>query len=445
VIGLILSLIIGYLVIKDLVKRALISTQEDIPNNAIYLGASSAFLVHHIFDYLLESPAYVVTLILLVSLGVGRSGDTFKQVQYNFARVFVLIILVAGWIPLGTSLQPSLRYSRGVDAFREGDVETAANEICIAADDTQSSFYDFQCGLAIAYQYIEDPDLDYLQEATGYYREGLFLDPTWAIHHANDAAILFELGKSEQAFNRLEFALARAPRHVSLWMNYAHWKALNGQAQEAQQGMVQALKLNPFVSRTFFFTQEPWEHALQIYLDEYSEELSRSTVFNAWQAQETGQFEIAESTFRAFIKSNPSSSLGYRGLSQTLLEKGDLQAAEQTALLSIFINPADPSGYFIRGQILEAEDEWLSAMEMYANGFDSIRSQSESWSYYARTYYRFFPEPDFVPQLIRYFPTQTELSSLCKLSEYYELENQTELKTAVEQYLLQLDPSNPCQ
>jgi hypothetical protein len=83
-------------------------------------------------------------------------------------------------------------------------------------------------------------------------------------------------------------------------------------------------------------------------------------------------------------------------------------------------------------------------MKSYIAGYEALKNQSDSWSYYARTYHRFFPEPDFIPQLLRYFPSTQEVKILCTLAVHYYETDQSEMAMEIENLLIRLGTESSC-
>jgi tetratricopeptide (TPR) repeat protein len=444
-VGFMLVLAMIYLLAKDLIPAAWIIPKKNVANYAPYLGAIAAFSIHHFVDYLIESPGYVISLALILTLAIYQTHSTYIQVPLRKARVlfgasFLIVILLNV-----RTISADLSYWRGVEAFRENRLDEASNLICKAADSDPFSFYQFQCGLSHAFLSDVHQDKEHLELAREYYNRGLQLDAGWPIYTANYAALLNESGNSTEAVQLLELTLERAPRHFSMWMNLGLWFDELGNAADSHEAVSQALKSNPMIYRSEIFSRDQtWAATLDNFMTSNVDDLEGHPEFTAWQALDSSNYDEAETQFKAIINSNPLSTSGYKGLSETKLNTGNFSAAQTSIRIALFLDPSDPYSHFLLGRIYEASGEDNRAMKSYIAGYEALKNQSDSWSYYARTYHRFFPEPDFIPQLLRYFPSTQEVKILCTLAVHYYETDQSEMAMEIENLLIRLGTESSC-
>ncbi len=444
-VGMILVLAMIFLLAKDLILTARKLPQKNVPNYAPYLGAIAAFFVHHLFDYLVESPGYVISLALILTLAIYQTHSNDIRVPLQKARVligasFLIVIL----LNIRTTSADS-SYWRGVEAFRENRMDEAADLICAAADNDPFSFYQFQCGLSHAFLAEIHQDEEHIRRAQDYYHQGLLQDDGWPVNSANFAALLYESGNSDEAVGWLERALERAPKHDSLWMNLGLWLDEIGNTADARTAIYQALQSNPMLHRSEIFSRDQtWAATRDDFITANMNDLTDRPDFSAWQALDSSAYDEAETRFGAMIQSNPLSTSGYKGLSETQLSTGNDDAARAIIQIALFLDPADPYSHFLLGRIHEARGDDERAIISYSAGFDALTNLSDSWSYYARTYHRFFPEPDFVPQLLRYFPTAQEVKILCTLSTHYYDIREYETAMEIKSFLDRLGAETSC-
>ncbi len=444
-IGTILVLAMIYLLAEDLIPAAWVIPKKSVANYAPYLGAIAAFSIHHFVDYLIESPGYVISLALVLTLAIYQTHATYIQIPFRQARVligtsFLIVILINV-----RTTSADLSYWRGIEAFREGRLDEAANLICRAADNDPFPFYQFQCGLTHAFLSDVHQDKEHLELARGYYNRGLRLDGGWPVHSANYAALLYESGNSAEAVQLLELTLERAPRHFSMWMNLGLWFDELGNAADSHEAIYQALQANPIIYRSEIFSRDQnWAATLDDFISSNIDDLKDHAVFTAWQALDSSNYDEAETQFNAIINSNPLSISGYKGLSETQLIRGNYVAAQTSVRIALFLDPSDPYSHFLLGRIYEMSGEDDHAVTSYIASYEALKNLSDSWSYYVRTYHRFFPKPDFVPQLLRYFPTTQEVKVLCTLSFHYYETNQLEMAREIENLLIRLGAESSC-
>ncbi|TFH32665.1 MAG: tetratricopeptide repeat protein, partial [Anaerolineales bacterium] len=445
VIGLILVVAMASLLAKDLILSAWVLPKKHVPQFSIYLGGIAAFFLHHFVDYLLESPAYVIALAIIFTLAIHRTRSTFINIPLRQSQLLIgssfLIVILLNVIPL----KANIAYWRGVEAFRGNRLDEAADLICIAAQDDPLSFYQFQCGLSQAFLANVRQDDFHIVLARDAYQQGLLADSGWPVDSANYSALLYESGNTEEAIRLLKATLERAPRQFSLWMNLALWLDNLGMAAETHEVILQALESYPLLYRSEIFSRDQaWAASLDDFIATHVMDLDQDLSFTAWQALDASNYDKAEMQFRTIIASNPLSASGYKGLSETQFFKSNYDNAKANIRIALFLDPSDPYAHFLLGRIHEANNDVEDALRSYSNGYTALSKLSDSWSYYARTYHRFFPEPDFVPQLIRYFPTRNEVSILCTLASHHYESIQPETVTEIRNYLLRLGAEASC-
>ena len=223
------------------------------------------------------------------------------------------------------------------------------------------------------------------------------------------------------------------------------WFDERGEYADAHDAILEALRLNPILSRSdIFFHNQTWIAALDEFIVANLTDLEKNQNFIAWQTLGRSNYDDAEIQFRATIASNPLSTSGYQGLSETQLSTGRYDDAHNSIQIALFLNSSDPYSHFLLGRIHEANNEYDLAIMNYSAGFEALKNLSDSWSFYARTYHRFFPEPDLVPQIIRYFPTVQELGVFCTLYSHYIETNQQDMAIEIEDMLARLSPNTSC-
>jgi O-antigen ligase len=444
-VGLCLALLFGIIISLDLINQSKERAANDINGITIAIGGTTAFLIHHLVDYLLESPIYAFTLVMIIAFVMHRSKSSFIEIPLRRVRNLVIPLLLVGVAPVIYSFFPSAVFWRGVNAFRANNLFEASTNICRAAEMTNSGYYLFQCGLSQAYLYEEQGDPTAALKMKEYLQRGLSIDAGWPIHEANFGAILFHSGEIDEGILWLEEALTTANRHPSLWLNFGRWNDIAGQVDIAHAAVQNALAIDPLLYRADIFQRnETWLSISDAYYQAILDASSSNIEYNGWRAFDSDNYSVAEKLFEDLIQTNPLSTSGYLGLSEVYLALGRFSEAEATIRIGLFLDPANPYSYDIQGRIMEATENESEAMDKYQLEFHYLTHTSDSWSYYARTYSQFFPEPDLVPQLIRFFPTTVQIESLCKLASYYNSIEKKDASTKIQKYLNRLIPDSAC-
>ena len=388
---------------------------------AAYIGAGAAVTVHHLFDYLFESPAYTAAVLVLLGLALRQSKDR-DVVIVSPRRGFVLflpllLLAIGGW---SLASQGAFTYWRGISAARAHDFQAASQNLCRAAEENPAfSLYSFQCGLALAYLDDQAPNVHHLQEAIRAYEHGLLVDPYWPPHQANYAALLWEIGEQEEALQEINLALDSAPRLSILHQNTGIWLEALQRPAEAQSEYLKALESGPHIANSKFFELSPSRtQALSSYIEEQNLQATRTKLMEGWELLGNGDHLQARTAFTQALDQNPLSVEAYRGLAQAALHLDEVVEAQKLIDTAHFIGDNSTRFYFTAGEIALAQGDFPAAANLVLQGFNQILEQSNSWSFYARTYGRFFPEPDLVPQLYRINLSEKDLTMLYIIIEY---------------------------
>ncbi len=411
---------------------------------AAYIGAGATVAVHHLFDFLLESPAYTAAVLVLLALALrqSRSRDNVVISPRQGFVVFLPLLLLAigGWL---LASQGAFSYWRGISAARADDYQTASENLCQAAEENPSfSLYSFQCGFSLAYRYDQTHNANDLQDAILAYEHGLSLDHFWPPHRANYAALLWEIGEQEDALHELNLALDSAPRQSVFHQNAGMWLETLLRPAEAQSEYLSALETNPKIANSKFFDlSSSRADALSNFIEDQNLQAAGTTLMEGWESLQDGDLLQARTAFSRALDQNPLSVEAYRGLAQTALLMDEIIEAQRLIDTARFIGGYSTKVYFTAGEIALERGDLPTAANFVQQGFDQILNQSSSWSFYARTYGRFFPVPDLVPQLYRINISEKDLAMLSILIEYlneqgdFEEAGYIEMKLSQEGYI----------
>jgi len=409
-----------------------------------YVGAGAAVATHHLFDYLFESPAYTAAVLVLLALALRQSKDRDNVVvsprQGIVVFLPILLLAVGGW---SLASQGAFTYWRGISAARADDFQVASENLCRAAEENRAfSLYSFQCGLALAYLDDQAHNVHHLQEAIRAYEHGLSIDPFWPPHQANYAALLWAIGEQEDALKELDLALESAPRQSIFHQNAGIWLETLQRPAEAKSEYLKALESGPHIANSKFFKlSSSRAQALSNFIEEQNVQATETTLMGGWEFLQDGDLLQARTAFTHALDQNPLNVEAYRGLAQTALLMDEVVEAKKLIDTAQFIGGNSTRVFFTAGEIALEQEDLEAAANFVLQGFNQILEQSSSWSFYARTYGRFFPVPDLVPQLYRINLSEKDLMMLSIVIDYlneqgnFEEADYIEIKLSQEGYI----------
>ncbi|MES0339402.1 MAG: O-antigen ligase family protein [Anaerolineales bacterium] len=436
--GLIIAAVVILAVtITSIYRRA--DAKERIRLSA-YIGAGAAVAIHHLFDYLFESPAYTAAVLVILALTLRQSRDRDNIVVSPRQGILIflplLLLAVGGW---SLASRGAFTYWRGISAARAEDYELASENLCRAADKNPDfSLYSFQCGLALAYLDDQVHDVHHLQEAIRAYEHGLSIDPFWPPHQANYAALLWAIGEQEDAIQELNFARDSAPRQSIFHQNAGMWLETLQRPVEAQSAYLKALESGPHLANSKFFELSSIrKQALSSYIEEQNLQATKTPIIVGWDFLQDGDLLQAHAAFTNALDQNPLNVEAYRGLAQTSLLMGELVEAKKLIDTAYFVGGNSARVSFTAAEIALAQGDRQTAENIVLQGFNQILNHSSSWSFYGRTYGRFFPEPDLVPQLYRLNLSEKDLVTVSIVIDYLREQGNYEEATFIEMKLSQ--------
>lgn len=407
---------------------------------SVYIGAGVTVAVHHLFDFLFESPAYAAAVLVLLALALRQSKDRDNVVVSPRQGIAVflplLLLAIGGW---SLASRGAFTYWRGISAARADDYQTASENLCRAAEVNPAfPLYSFQCGLALAYLDDQAQSVEHLREAIRAYEHGLAIDPFWPPHQANYAALLWAIGEQENALQELNLARESAPRQSIFHQNAGMWLETLQRPAEAQTEYLKALETDPHITNSRFFElNSSRAQALSSFIEEQNAQATETTLIGGWEFLQDGEYLQAHSAFTYAIDQNPLDVEAYRGLAQTALLMGEVVEAKKLIDTAQFIGGNSTRVSFTAGEIALEQRDLQAAANLFLQGFNLILEQSNSWSFYSRTYGRFFPVPDLVPQLYRINLSEKNLMMLFIVIDYLNDQGNFEEATHIEMKLSQ--------
>jgi Tfp pilus assembly protein PilF len=194
----------------------------------------------------------------------------------------------------------------------------------------------------------------------------------------------------------------------------------HGNAEEARIAFLHALEMDPWLRNSQILeTSELIDSLLHAEPDVSVLSKSNLLVWEGWQKMQADRFELAESAFARAIQINPYNAKAYAGLALLYQRKGQSQAAEFNVQTALFIGGTSPELLNIAGRVALQQGRREDALWFTELAYRQLMNQSFSWSYYNRTYQRFFVEPDLVP-LLRLVEIDLDMAyDINLLAEYF--------------------------
>jgi tetratricopeptide (TPR) repeat protein/O-antigen ligase len=390
---------------------------------AAYAGAGVAMASHHLLDYLLESPLYSLSVLILLSLVLHEAPTKERIVGHRKRSLFVPALLLLFY--LSGSMYTKIGtgdYWEGVNAGREGEWDQATQAICDAyATRPSISLYGFECALAHAHLYDQMGDPQALDTATSLQRNLIEKDPYWPVHWANLAIYEWLSIEETAAIDHMQKALALAPKNPTFAVNLAWMLESIGEAERAIDAYRAALKIDLSLQFVQLFQDSPLaQEALVLYQQDPDYEKRRVPSIQGWEELLFNHYEEAEALFNRALEINPADSQAHAGLAIVEQRLGRENEALHNARVAIFISPNSPRVQQTAGDLFLEQGLEEKAYQYFQNAYNLVEEKEYSSSYYFRTYNRFFLISDLAPQMLRGNLTPSMVESFHLLAQHLE-------------------------
>lgn len=174
--------------------------------------------------------------------------------------------------------------------------------------------------------YVAD-HLDQVDRAAGFYRRAIDANPNSFESHLGLGLLLARQGKRDEAHSELSAATTLDPGEAGAELKARAWRALarldkpgpdgEGNANVASTELLEALKLSP--------------------------ETTEDTLLAADLAEDAGNHEAAESSYRRVLAADPKSVAANSGLAHVLIERKQYPEAEKLVRAALQQEPEDPA------------------------------------------------------------------------------------------------------
>ena len=120
---------------------------------------------------------------------------------------------------------------------------------------------------------------------------------------------------------------------------------------------------------------------------------------DGWGALRMGDFRQAQKRFASSLIEDPGDALIQTAMAKIIQADGNPEGASHAIAIAIWLGSSSADVNFLAGSIALAQGDESEALRYFENAVRANFLFSESDAYYARTFLRYFLEPDAVPQL----------------------------------------------
>ncbi len=429
-IGLTILLVVIFLLGRAFVGAWRDSEPEAKPHLSAYAGAGAALVLHQQADYLFESAAYLlVVLIVLALLYSFAEQRESKRIPNRIASLTIGLLLIPFLLIHNQANKGAADYWEGVESGRSKNWGEASEDICQAMNvNPAMPLYAFQCGVATAQ---ESFDLSAVTRSEDAIERGLQQNDVWPLHWANLASLEWQLGKQTEALEHLERAANSAPRNAGLAMNLGWMYEQIGELEKAERNYLNAVNSDPWLALSGFLNSSDGRRKLaesQIRsIDDYA-------TLGWWKLSEQDP-KGARRDFLQALELDEADPRAHSGLGLVLWFSGQEQLARKHTAIGRFLDTSSPEVLLTASLIARDQGNPSEAAEFLQLAFDRLLLVNQSSSFYDRTYLRGFLPTDLVPQLIRGSSTALMLEELEWLAEYYEFMGAPELAEPIRRFV----------
>jgi Tfp pilus assembly protein PilF len=254
-----------------------------------------------------------------------------------------------------------------------GDWETATPLLERAAErDPSLAINQVHAGYARGVLAAGDPT--HLEPAIAHYRAGVEIDPSYAPHHANLAALLWAAGQREEAVAEMQLAVDWAELSPILQLNLGMYHEEMEDPAAAAAAYTRTLELTNGEPAYFWRSTALRKAAF--------DEASKPAGYDeGWIALERGDLAEARNLFEAELAQESNSVPAYRGLAAVALVEGDREEAEHHLRVALFIGSTYSPQEYLRAQmdwarLAAAAGNATQAISRAAPLLESFRHQS---------------------------------------------------------------------
>jgi tetratricopeptide (TPR) repeat protein len=282
------------------------------PNKLAMLGIFAFIVscaVHNVFDAYHTKPAMLWPLAILAGSVIAQTTSQIKT-QSKTRPWWVLTLIVFAWLGVW-AITP---YYRAVTFANQNQWQQAYETFQQAVQrDTGNALAHQQLALSAAVL-AEEGNQNLLSVAIQELETTIQLEPSWALNHANLAALYLANNDLDQAVRSAEQAVFLAPRAPLYALNLGFILEQTGNEPLAQAAYLKALELSPAWSTTSY-----WE-----------ETITRAEAKNLWMQKQPPSEPLTLEAAKKILEINNLYSWAYNQYAAVLLEQGIVDEARKT-------------------------------------------------------------------------------------------------------------------
>lgn len=425
----------------------------------VMISSLTGAILHAQVDNFVMYPSVSVVVVAWVAILLAqqdrKKDDAARSARYSVPAGWFLLpgIFIIGFMVF--SLRAYAASETGISAAWQGDWQKAEQYFNKAVRwDPSLAHYHFEQGYAQGVLAAQgDPDI--LNPAMASYERGLALEPNYALHYANLAALNWQAGNADEAIVWMSHATRLTSSAPIFWLNLGIFAEADGQFEVAYDAYSRVLSLSPEIAGADFWEAtsrrrealETWgEKSLP--RDDHPSNLDLGK-----NALEAGQFNAAENYLAEAWAENDQVVAVYLALAELAWKQENLAEAEGYLRAALWIqnlaSNAEKVYPLLRlAEITLEQGASTQALIYYQQVYESVSDETiygwgtKGWDPYAWFVFQRRSLPvDILPQLER-LPLPPDLvERLMPLAALYEAAGEYDKAGEVAQFLTEAGSS----
>lgn len=319
--------------------------------------AAAAFLatfsIHSLFDSLHMEPALIWSLAILLGASLARPKPvrSSEEIIRKHRSWWIFIPLVTAWLGIWLIIP----YHQGINLANQNQWQAARERLSLAVKRDPLSAIAHQQLAIVDSVLANQGETARLDEAINQLEKAIQYEPSWALNHANLAALFATGGNYNKAINSAEKSIELAPAVGLYQLELGLIAEENNDDIRATIAFQTVLKLEPSWSTSTF----------------WSTSALRNQILKDWQNQQSQTPEPTLEEIQRKFSQNTESTWAYNQLAAAYLDAGKLNQAE------ILLNNAGLA--YASRPVESIETEWLKAeLSSRQSNFEEAISLGES-------------------------------------------------------------------
>ncbi len=382
-------------------------------------AALAGFSVHSLVDNHLPYSSVGITITVLLAMLIAQNRVGAYRHDVDSPKVFsAQWLLVPALLIAGLSVYSLRAYwdnETAIDAAFQGDWQQAALSFDRAIEhDPSMAHYWLQGGYANGVLAAEG-DENALGKALELTEHGIALEPDYALHYANLAALYWQVGNSDMAILNISQAIELEPQVSIFWLNLGIYAEALAHDDDARDVYQELLSLRPSFAETSFWTQTDLRaEVLSSWRKENPESTSpESLVSSGRNAIAQGDYATAEKRLvEAWGHYDQIVNL-YAAFSELALARGDLDQAESYLHAALWIqgissNAGKVAPLLALAEIKHMQGDSDAALLRFRQVYESVTEYTiygwatKGWNPYSWFVFQRRSLPiDILPQVVR--------------------------------------------